>query len=271
MRKGWGVQGHIRWHISLTRLLWCRILANDFQTFVARRMDDSQKPPASSKPKPGAVSPPGGYPPLAIDVAKLAFYGRHFGKLVAAILILSFAQCAQVGWNMFKERREVRREYFGVDFKTGRMVRLVPLNEPYLAKPAMLSRVQECVQGANTYDFVNFQQSFQSISTCFTDGGWNAFAQELERVGTLKAVRRQRLVTQAVATGVPVIIGEQQIGGVLTYTVQMPIRVSFQGGEGGRGLATQNLLITATVQRVPEYENQYGIGISAYTAEERRQ
>ncbi|OCG92920.1 hypothetical protein XEULMG905_00135 [Xanthomonas euvesicatoria] len=208
---------------------------------------------------------------MAIDVAKLAFYSRHFGKLVTAVLVLVVLVFVMFGWNMFKERREVSREYFGVDFKTGRMVRLVPLNEPYMQKPAMLSRVQECVQGANTYDFVNFQQSFQSISTCFTDGGWNAFAQELERVGTLKAVRRQRLVTQAVATGVPVIVGEQVRGGVLTYTIQMPIRVSFQGGEGGRGLATQNLLVTATVQRVPEYENQYGIGISAYTAEERRQ
>lgn len=228
-------------------------------------MAESPQPATGTKPGPAS------YPPLAIDVAKLAFYSRHFGKLVTTVLVLVVLVFVMFGWNVFKERREVTREYFGVDFKTGRMVRLVPLNEPYMQKPAMLSRVQECVQGANTYDFVNFQQSFQAISTCFTDGGWNAFAQELERVGTLKAVRRQRLVTQAVATGVPVIVGEQLRGGVLTYTIQMPIRVSFQGGEGGRGLATQNLLVTATVQRVPEYENQYGIGISAYTAEERRQ
>jgi intracellular multiplication protein IcmL len=84
-------------------------------------------------------------------------------------------------------------------------------------------------------------------------------------------VKQQRLVTETVATGVPVIQGQGRRNGVLTWQIQMPIRIKFQGGLGGRGLATQNLLVTVTVQRVPEYENEYGVGISSYVAEERRE
>lgn len=210
------------------------------------------------------------YPPTAVNAAALAFYARHFKWLVTANLILAFAVVGMFSWHIFTERRAVQREYFGVDFKTGRMVRMVPLGEPFLSKQSMLTRVQECIQAANTYDFVNFQRSFQGVSSCFTDDGWNAFATELTRVGTLDQVKRLRLVAEAVATGVPVVTGEVIRRGILTWTVQMPLRISFQGGEGGRGLATQNLLVTVTVQRVPEYENQYGIGIVSYVAEEQR-
>lgn len=225
------------------------------------------EPPENSS---RAGAPP--YPPNVMNTASLGFYARHFKTLVVVILVLAVMNIAQFGWHVFTERREVSREYFGLDFKTGRMVRLVPLGEPYLSNSAMLVRVQECIQASNTYDFVNFQRSFQAVSSCFTDDGWNAFATELERVGTLRAVRNQRLVSQAVATGVPVITSPpMKRNGVLTWVVQMPVRISFQGGEGGRGLATQNLLVTVTVQRVPEYENQHGIGIVSYVAEERRQ
>lgn len=210
-------------------------------------------------------------PPAVLNTAALQFYARHFKTLVTANLVAMFIIAGMFAWHVFSERREVSREYFGVDFKTGRMVRVIPLNQPYLSNQSLLTRVQECIQQANTYDFVNFQRSFQTASSCFTDGGWNAFATELDRVGTLRAVQKQRLVAQAVATGVPVITGQpMERNGILTWVVQMPVRISFQGGEGGRGLATQNLLITATVQRVPEYENQYGIGIVSYIAEERR-
>lgn len=210
-------------------------------------------------------------PSTVADVAALRFYARHFGKLVAANLLLVTAVMLLFGWHAFTERREVDREYFGLDFRTGRMVRLVPLGMPYLSNQSMLTRVQECIQDVNTYDFVNHQKSFQRASGCFTDDGWNAFAAELNRVGTLKQVKNLRLVAQAVAAGVPVITTPaHQRNGVLTWEIQMPVRISFAGGVGGRGLATQNLLVTVTVQRVPEYLNEHGIGIVQYVAEERR-
>lgn len=210
-------------------------------------------------------------PATVADIAALRFYARHFGKLVAANLLLVATVGLMFVWHVFSERREVDREYFGLDFKTGRMVRLVPLGQPYLSNQSMLTRVQECIQDVNTYDFVNHQKSFQRASACFTDDGWNAFAAELNRVGTLKQVKNLRLVAEAVAAGTPVITNPGHLrNGTLTWEIQMPVRISFTGGTSGRGLATQNLLVTVTVQRVPEYLNEYGVGIVQYVAEERR-
>lgn len=212
------------------------------------------------------------YPPAVVNTAALSFYARYFKWQAVGNLLLILILGGLLGWHIFTERREVDREYFGVDFKTGRMVRLVPLGDAYLSNQALLARVQECIVASNTYDFVNYQRSFQNVSNCFTTEGWNAFATEFKRVGTLDQVKKQRLVTQAVATGIPVIQSRpMRRNGVLTWEVQMPLRITFQGGLGGRGLANQNLLVMVTVQRVPEYENEYGIGIVSYVAEERRE
>lgn len=210
-------------------------------------------------------------PPMAVNAAALRFYSKHFGTLAICLVAMIVLNAGLIAWHMFQERREVDREYFGLDFKSGRMVRLIPLGEPYLSNQSLLTRVKECIQDANTYDFVNYQKTFTKTSECFTDDGWAAFITELNRVGTFKAVKSNRLVAQAVANGVPVITQPGHLrGGVLTWEIQMPVQVKFVGGEGGRGLATQNLLVTATVQRVPEYKNEYGIGIAQYVAEERR-
>ncbi len=249
----------------LTVTVCLRMLALHMQTEVAS-MGAQERVPRTSEHG-------GSYPPAVVNTAALSFYARHFKWLVTANFCLVLVVAAMFAWHVFTERREVSREYFGVDFKTGRMVRLMPLSGPYLSDQAMLARVQECIVAANTYDWVNYGRTFQKdVAGCFTDDGWNAFATEIKRVGTLDQVKQQRLVSQAVATGVPTVTKTPTvIKGVLMWEVQMPIRILFQGGMGGRSLANQNLLVTVVLQRLPEYENQHGMGIVSYVAEDRRE
>jgi len=209
-------------------------------------------------------------PPAVVNTAALAFYARNFSRVVAALIVCLALLGLMFGWHVFTERRTVDREYFAVDFQTGQMIRLSPVSEPYLGDQALLSRVKDCLERVNTYDFVNYQRQFTESSECFTDDGWRAFVKALEDTSTFKTVKENRLVTQAVAGGVPVITEKGVVGGVMTWKVQMPLRLAFQGGFGGRAVAPQNLLVTTTIKRVPVFKNKFGVGINSYIAEEVR-
>lgn len=204
-----------------------------------------------------------------LNTTDTAFYRKYFGRVVTGWMITILAFGAYLAWTAVRDSREVEREYFGLDMRTGRMVRMMPLGEPLLAQSVLLQRVQDCVVGVNTYSFANFQREFQSQVECFTDAGWNGFFKSMDEAGTLNAVRTNRLVATATATGVPILVGDAVINGVRTWTIQVPIRVNFQGGVGGRNLAAQEQLVEVVVQRVSEGENRWGHGITQYVAQER--
>lgn len=203
-----------------------------------------------------------------LNTAALAFYRRHFSGLITALIVTLLLLAGSVTWILLKESREVDREYFGMDFATGRMVRLVPLGQPYLNDAALVARIQACVVNANTYDFVNYRKAFSEAAPCFTNTGWAGFSQALTTSGTLDLVKKNRLVTTASADGTAVIVGKQDVNGVLMWTIQVPLRVTYQSGLGGRVLAPQRLLVTVLVSRVPETDSEWGHGIDNYRAKE---
>lgn len=204
-----------------------------------------------------------------LDLTKLAFYKKYFGKLLTALIVSVIVIGILVAGFIIVKSQKVEREYFGIDSQSGRMVPLVPLGDPYLAQGALLTWFVECVTSTNTYDFVNYQKQFQKNSQCFTGHGWDEFNSAVARAGTLESVKTQRLVASSVANGAPVITREGLRGGVYSWEIEMPVMATFQGGQAGRSLVTQKLLVTAVVSRVPTYESRNGVGIDHYVAQEK--
>lgn len=204
-----------------------------------------------------------------LNLSRLEFYKKYFGKVLTAVIIaLGVIGVLVTGFIIVKTQR-VEREYFGLDSQRGTMVAMVPLGEPYLAQGALLNWFTECVNSTNTYDFVNYQKQFQQNSQCFTKQGWDEFTAAVARAGTLDNVKTQRLVGSSVANGAPVITREGIRGGAYSWEIELPVMVTFQGGQGGRSLVTQRLLVTGVVSRVPTFESKYGVGIAHYVAQEK--
>lgn len=204
-----------------------------------------------------------------LSLARLAFYKKYFGHLIWAVIIAIAVIGILVAAFVVVKNQRVEREYFAVDSQTGRLVPMVPLSEPYISRPALLTWVQECVTGANTYDFVNYQRQFQQNSQCFTADGWQQFMTAVERAGTLETVKSQRLVAGAVANGAPVITREGLRKGTYTWEIEFPITVTYQGGQSGRTTISQRLLVTLMVSRVPTFEKKEAVGIAQYVGQEK--
>lgn len=206
---------------------------------------------------------------LAIDLTRLAFYKHYFGKLLIALVISMILNGLLLLAFVIVKNHRVEREYFAVDSQTGRMTPIVPISEPYITDSSLLTWAVECVTNANKYDFVNYQQQFQKNAECFTDDGWSQFMTAMDHAGTLDTVKSQRLVVSSVATGAAVITRTGIVRGAYSWEIQMPITVTYQGGQAGRTMISQKLLVTLRVSRVPTYQSKYGVGIAQYVAEEK--
>lgn len=208
-------------------------------------------------------------PRPVLDLSQLAFYRRYFGVVLMIALVLAMAVIVIAAGFIWVKGQKVDRQYFTVEQGTGRLTRLVPMGEPHLQGANLLTWLQGCITQANTYDFVNYRQQFMKNQACFTTEGWQQFQSAVERAGTLKTVQTQRLVASAVADGAPVIVQEGLLHGAYTWMIQMPTTVTYQGGDAGRGLLTQRLLVKVLVSNVPTWQSKEGVGIAQYVATER--
>lgn len=204
-----------------------------------------------------------------LDLTKFAFYREHFGKLLIALIGSMVVIVVLVVAFVVAKNQKVEREYFAVDTKTGRLTPIVALGQPFVSQQALLQWMGECVAGANSFDFVNYQRSFQQASTCFTPDGWEQFMAALEKAGTLATVKAQRLVVQGTQAGAAVITRQGVLNGVYTWQIEVPLLISYQGGQAGRGAINQNVIATVLVKRVATTESEQGVGIAQYVAREK--
>jgi len=205
---------------------------------------------------------------LATKLTQLGFYKTYFGRLIWIIvgLLLVVAALASGLVYMGNLLAHGKRDYFTVD-SHGRMTKIQPISQPLVTQGQLLERFNVCVSSANNYNFVDYQKQLTQAQECFTEDGWNQFATALNKSGTLKTVREQRLIVSAHATGAPVISQKGLRKGVYTWDVQIPIQITYQGGQAGRNVVSRNQLVTARLERTNE--NEYAVGIAQYVVEEK--
>ena len=206
-----------------------------------------------------------------LNATNLAFYKKLSTRLLVAVLgmlVVVFALALALVY-MVNQAIHGKREYFAVDSATGRMIPMPPLGTPYVSEGALLARVSECVTQVNSYNYVDWQTRLQAAKQeCFTEDGWNTFAEAINRAGSVRLVREGKQIVSANTTGAAVIVKQGDRSGIYSWEVQVPIQVTYQGGQAGRNVVASKQLVTLLLQRVPTWQNGSGVGIASYIAEE---
>jgi len=204
----------------------------------------------------------------AAEIAKAAFYKKNFGRLINVVLVLLLIMAALAGVIAYQSVLLVqgKREYFTID-NNGRIAPILAVSDPVVTQGQLLERFKVCVSQANDYNFVDYQKRLAEAQECFTDAGWEQFAEALTRSGALTQVRERRLIVSSVATGPAIVIRQGKRNGVYTWEVQMPIQLTYQGGPDGKSNTAQRHLVTALLQRTNE--NRYSVGIAQYVVKEQ--
>lgn len=132
-----------------------------------------------------------------------------------------------------------------------------------LNNSAVLAWANEAVVAINSYNFANYQESFQNASRYFTPGGWAAYRLALNSQGSLNEVVNKKLVVSAVASGSPILLEQGLVGESYSWKVQVPVLITY---ENTKGKSVRHALITMLIVRTPQGIGTKGLGIDQYIA-----
>lgn len=159
---------------------------------------------------------------------------------------------------------EVRKEYkYFATTEDGRLVPMIPLNQPNLSTPALLSWVAQASAEVMTFGHHDYKRRLQEASRSFTRTGWESFTTALERSEVMDMVDKQRQVVTAAPGGAPIITQEGMVQDRYQWVVQLPLRVTYQSGARK---STKVLQLTLIVVRVEQLESPHGVGINQWIA-----
>jgi intracellular multiplication protein IcmL len=148
----------------------------------------------------------------------------------------------------------------------GRLVPMVPLNEPNLSTPALMSWVAQASTEVMTFGFNDYRRRLQEASRNFTRPGWESFTLALQRSRIMEMVEANQQVVTAAPQGAPIVVSEGLVAGRYQWQIQLPLVVTYQSGAKTR---SDNLLVTLVIVRVPRLENANGVGIEQWIASPR--
>jgi len=205
----------------------------------------------------------------ALEVVKNRnnFYRDSYRKLLLMLLMSVLAIIGLIVAVVFLVMSRPSPTYFATT-DSGRMIPLIPLNQPNLSDKTLLQWASQAVVSVYSYNFVNFRQVFQTNEKYFTTGGWNDFLNALKSSRNLQTVQQKKLIVSAVLSGAPIISSKHLLSGRYTWRVQMPVLVTYQSMSEQ---FNSSYLITLTIQRVSTLDNIYGVGISSFVVQENSQ
>jgi|GEM_PF-197830 intracellular multiplication protein IcmL len=220
-----------------------------------------QKPAGGQKATAGQDNIPRGA--LNAVVSRNEYYRDGYRSLmkvafIEGIIIVSLVLVFLVYMNI----HEGRDRYFATT-ADGRILQLVPLDQPNMSSAALMSWVSQAATEVMTFGFHDYQRRLQEASRHFTRRGWESFTTALQRSRIIESVETLQQVVTATPRSAPVLLQEGVFNGRHRWIVKLPLTVTFKSGNKTQ---STNLEVTITIERVPTLESPNGVGIESWVA-----
>ncbi len=199
-------------------------------------------------------------------VVRNEFYRDGYRSLLKMTLIQSVAILALIAAMFYVIKIHQPRHFYFATTEDGRLIPMVPLSQPNLSTPALLSWVAQATTEVMTFGFNDYRRRLQESSRNFTKRGWESFTQALQRSRIIEMVEVHQQIISAAPKGAPVLDSEQLVAGRYQWVVQIPLALTYRSGSKA---SNSNLLVTVVVVRVPRLESPNGVGIEQWIAEAR--
>ncbi|MCF8495685.1 MAG: type IVB secretion system apparatus protein IcmL/DotI [Alphaproteobacteria bacterium] len=225
-------------------------------------MNSPEKNPSLDKKaaKPGPATGESG---LGTVVVRNEFYRDGYRSLLRLTFIQGIVILGLLGAMYFViQVHQPENRYFATT-EDGRLIPMVPLNEPNLSTPALMSWVAQASTEVMTFGFNDYRRRLQESSRNFTRRGWESFTQALQRARIIEMVEANQQVVTAAPQGAPILESEGLVAGRYQWVVQLPLILTYQSGAKTR---SDSLLVTVVVVRVPRLESPNGVGIEQWIA-----
>lgn len=185
------------------------------------------------------------------------FYRDSFGKVVVIIIGILTAIILLVALSIYLYLDKPPPVTFPVD-KEWRVIKPVPLDQPYLSRPDLYQWVSDVIQKVFVLDFNHYNDQLKTASQYFTTDGWKVFLNQLNVYANYNNVQAYKLFVNGVPAGAPYLLNDGLLAGRYAWWVQMPITINYAGYSPP---PSKTLTLQVLVVRVPTLNNLNGVGI----------
>ncbi|MDD9899770.1 MAG: type IVB secretion system apparatus protein IcmL/DotI [Alphaproteobacteria bacterium] len=200
--------------------------------------------------------------PLETIVVRNEFYRDGFRNLLLIAIAEAVVIAAILVAFIYHMATAVSEDRYFATTADGRIMQLVPLDQPNMTTAAMMSWVSQAASEIMTFSYHDYQRRLQQSSRHFTRRGWETFTDALNRAKIVEGVRESKQVVSCSPRAAPTILSQGVSAGKYRWIVQLPLQVSYSG----RMQRTDNLKVTLVIERVPSLENPNGVGIEQWIA-----
>lgn len=196
-------------------------------------------------------------------VVRNEFYRDGYRNLLRLTVLQSLTILGLVGAIYFViETNQPENRYFATT-EDGRLVPMVPLSQPNLSSPALMSWAAQTATKVMTFQFNDYRPRLQESSRNFTRRGWESFTVALQKSRIIEMVDAKQQIVSAAPAGAPVLQDEGEVAGRYQWIVDLPLVVTYTAGENK---TNTNLLVKLVIVRVPRLETPNGVGIEQWIA-----
>lgn len=200
---------------------------------------------------------------LGTVVVRNEFYRDGYRSLLKISILQVVVILALIGAMYYVINANQQRNLYFATTEDGRLIPMVPLNQPNLSSPALMSWVAQATTEVMTFSFNDYRRRLQESSRNFTKRGWESFTQALQRSRIIETVEVNQQMITAAPRGAPVLQSEGIVAGRYQWVVEIPLVLTYRSGAKTRNMV---LGVTVVVVRVPRLESPNGVGIEQWVA-----
>lgn len=146
----------------------------------------------------------------------------------------------------------------------GNQVEVRPLADPVMSDADLVDWVGKAAVAPYNFDYVHYRDTFSSyVKPYFTNNGWDGVVGNLKSSKNIEEVVKASMVVEGVVRRPPALVESAIVGGVATWTFEVPILVSFRNTNVMR---EQRITAKLLVMRVAPTFHPAGIAVDSYNA-----
>ncbi|HBH25894.1 MAG TPA: type IV secretion protein IcmL [Rhodospirillaceae bacterium] len=216
--------------------------------------DEPQNTQSRAKPDPATAG-------LGQVLLRNAFYRDGYRALLSIALVQGVALLLLVVALATVALTKKTQDIYFATTQDGRLIRMMPLNEPNLSDAALLSWAAQAASEALTFGHNDYRRRLQEAQRHFTKAGWDSFTKGLEASDLIPRLEANNQVLTTVPSQAPMIESQGPMNGMYTWVVQIPVVLTYQSGNIRD---PHRYTLRVVIVRVPELESPYGVGIQKF-------
>ncbi len=201
---------------------------------------------------------------LGKTILRNEFYRDGYRLALRVAVIQSVIILGLIGAMFFVIKVHQPENRFFATTEDGRLIPMVPLSQPNLSRPALLSWATQATTEVMTFGFNDYRRRLQESSRHFTGDGCQSFTKALQQAKTIEKVENSNQVITATPRGAPILRSEGIVNGQYRWIVEIPMAVTY---ESGSQTQSENSRVTIVIVRVSRLESPNGVGIAQWVAQ----